>query len=117
MPLIKVQSSVASPAKADVEAMLKDLSASLAKHLGKPESYVMTSFEPDVSMTFAGTTDPVCYVEIKSVGSISPNQTKSMSDDFCKKINQALGVPTNRTYIEFAGAVGAMWGWNGSTFG
>lgn len=116
MPLIKVQTSVSAPEKSDVEAMLKQLSASLAKHLGKPESYVMTAFEPDVAMTFAGTTDPVCYIEIKSVGTMNPTQTKAMSQDFCQKVNQALGVPTNRTYIEFADAKGAMWGWNGSTF-
>ena len=116
MPLIKVQTSVSAPEKPEVDALLKDLSASLAKHLGKPESYVMTAFEPDVAMTFAGTTDPVCYVEIKSVGTMSPTLTKSMSQDFCQKINQALGVPMNRTYIEFADAKGSMWGWNGSTF-
>ncbi|GAB4380856.1 MAG: phenylpyruvate tautomerase MIF-related protein [Elainellaceae cyanobacterium] len=116
MPLIKVQTSVSAPESSDVEAMLKQLSASLAKHLGKPESYVMTAFEPNVAMTFAGTTDPVCYIEIKSVGTMNPTQTKAMSQDFCQKVNQALGVPTNRTYIEFADAKGAMWGWNGSTF-
>ncbi|PSB12961.1 hypothetical protein C7B76_21605, partial [filamentous cyanobacterium CCP2] len=43
-------------------------------------------------------------------------QTKAMSQDFCQKINQALNVPTNRTYIEFADAKGSMWGWNGGTF-
>lgn len=116
MPLIKVQTSVSAPAKSEVEALLKQLSASLAKHLGKPESYVMTAFEPDVAMTFAGTTDPVCYIEIKSVGTMSPNQTKAMSQEFCQTVNQSLKVPTNRTYIEFADAKGAMWGWNGSTF-
>ena len=89
----------------------------LAKHLGKPESYVMTAFEPGVSMTFAGTTDPVCYIEIKSIGSMKPQQTQAMSQDFCQEINQSLGVPTNRIYIEFADAQATMWGWNGSTFG
>jgi hypothetical protein len=77
----------------------------------------MTAFEPDVAMTFGGTTDPVCYIEIKSVGSMSSSQTQAMSQDFCQKINQILGVPKNRTYIEFADAKGYMWGWNSSTFG
>jgi phenylpyruvate tautomerase len=117
MPLIKVQTSVSAPVKADVETMLKSLSSKLAKHLGKPESYVMTAFEPDVSMTFAGTTDPVCYIEIKSIGSMKSQQTQAMSQDFCQEINQSLGVPTNRIYIEFADAQATMWGWNGSTFG
>ncbi|MEA5582015.1 phenylpyruvate tautomerase MIF-related protein [Nodularia harveyana UHCC-0300] len=117
MPLIKVQTSVSAPAKADVETLLKSLSSKLAKHLGKPESYVMTSLEADVSMTFAGTTDPVCYIEIKSIGTMTPNETTAMSQNFCQQINQFLGVPENRIYIEFADAKGAMWGWNGATFG
>lgn len=116
MPLIKVQTSVAAPDSAVVEELLKNLSAKLAKHLGKPESYVMTAFEPSIAMTFAGTTDPVCYIEIKSVGSMNPGQTKAMSQDFCQLINEKLGIPTNRTYIEFADAKGSMWGWNASTF-
>lgn len=117
MPLIKVQTSVTAVEPSAVEGLLKNLSAKLAKHLGKPESYVMTAFEPGVIMTFAGTLDPVCYIEIKSVGTMGSAQTKSMSQDFCQQIHQALGVPTNRIYIEFADAKGSMWGWNQSTFG
>lgn len=117
MPLIKVQTSIAAPAKLEVEALLKRLSASLAKHTGKPESYVMTAFEPEVRMTFAGTLEPACYLEVKSVGSMTPAQTQAMSQEFCRQIQQAIGVPQNRIYIEFADAKGAMWGWNGSTFG
>lgn len=116
MPLIKVKTTVATPEKTEVESLLKSLSASLAKHLGKPESYVMTAFESDVPMTFAGTTDPVCYMEVKSIGTMNPTQTKTMSQDFCQKINQALGVNTSRIYIEFNDAKGSMWGWNSSTF-
>ncbi|MFO7029779.1 hypothetical protein B9T07_06920 [Limnospira fusiformis CCALA 023] len=67
MPLIKVKTSISQPEKYQVESLLKDLSASLAKHLSKPESYVMTAFEPDVPMTFGGTTDPVCYMEAFTV--------------------------------------------------
>lgn len=114
MPLIKVQTSVT---KSDVTDLLKQLSASLAKHTGKPESYVMTAFESDVPMTFGGTIDPACYIEVKSVGSMSSMQTQAMSQDFCEQVSRALEVPMNRIYIEFADAKGAMWGWNGTTFG
>ncbi|EKQ71325.1 Macrophage migration inhibitory factor (MIF) [Leptolyngbyaceae cyanobacterium JSC-12] len=117
MPLIKVQTSVSTVEKAEIESLLKTLSASLAKHIGKPESYVMTAFESNVPMTFGGTTDPVCYIEVKNVGSMSPTQTKTMSQDFCRTVSDAIAVPANRIYIEFADAKGYMWGWNGSTFG
>ena len=116
MPIIKVQSSVATPDKTQVESLLCSLSAKLAKHLGKPESYVMTAFEADVPMTFAGTTDPVCFVEIKSIGTMQPEQTKAMSADFCEQIESELGVAKNRIYLEFADAERHLWGWNGGTF-
>lgn len=117
MPLIKVQSSIAQPEKSTVESLLRNLSRKLAKHLGKPESYVMTAFESDLPMSFAGTFDPVCYVEVKSVGNMSSSQTKAMSQDFCHEISQELGIESDRIYIEFANAQGYMWGWNESTFG
>jgi len=117
MPLIKVQTSIPAPDPALTETLLKQLSASLAKHVGKPESYVMTAFEPEVAMTFGGTVAPTCYIEVKNVGSMSSAQTKAMSQDFCQQISATLAIPPNRIYIEFNDAKGAMWGWNGSTFG
>ncbi|ACK66607.1 macrophage migration inhibitory factor family protein [Rippkaea orientalis PCC 8801] len=116
MPFIKVQSSVSTTNSQTIEDLLTSLSSKVAKHLGKPESYVMTMFEPDVKMTFAGTFDPVCYIEVKNIGTMKPEQTKAMSQDFCQEIKDKLGVPTNRIYIEFTDAQRHLWGWNGGTF-
>jgi phenylpyruvate tautomerase len=99
MPLIKIQSSIQSPEKNILEGLLKQLSADLAKHLGKPESYVMTSFESEIPMTFGGTIEPACYVEIKSVGTIGSKLTQAMSNNFCQKLEDSLNVPKNRIYI------------------
>ncbi|OZH54343.1 macrophage migration inhibitory factor family protein [Hydrocoleum sp. CS-953] len=118
MPLIKVKTSVSKPEKDQIDTLLKSLSSGMAKHFSKSESYVMTIFESDIPMTFGGNSnEPVCYMEIKSIGSMNPNQTKAISQDFCQQINQVLGIPTNRIYIEFSDAKGSMWGWNSSTFG
>lgn len=117
MPLIKVQTSAPALDRSTIDELLKQLSAKLAKHTGKPESYVMTAFESNVPMTFAGTTDPVCYVEVKSVGTMGAQLTQTMSSDFCQQLETSLGVPKERIYIEFADAKGAIWGWNGRTFG
>ncbi|NET09373.1 MAG: hypothetical protein F6K09_10340 [Merismopedia sp. SIO2A8] len=116
MPLIRVQTSVAAPDKTTVNNLLTTLSADLAQQLGKPESYVMTAFEPETPMTFGGSTDPACFIEIKSVGTMGSAKTQTMSDAFCQIIEDRLGIPKNRTYIEFMDAKGAMWGWNGRTF-
>jgi phenylpyruvate tautomerase len=116
MPFIKIQSSITSAESTAVEELLKSLSSKLAKHLGKPEFYVMTAFEPGIKMSFAGTFEPVCYVEIKSIGKMNSTQTQAMSKDFCQQIQERLGVNADRIYIEFSDAERTMWGWNGSTF-
>jgi len=116
MPLIRIQTPIA-PDSDRVESLLATLSGKLSTQLGKPESYIMTAFEPGVAMTFGGSSDPTCFVEIKSVGTMSPDQTRAMSADFCETIEAEIGIPKQRTYIEFADARGAMWGWNGRTFG
>ncbi len=116
MPFVHVKTSVNAPEKTVVDQLLTTLSANLAQHLGKPESYVMTAFVPNLAMTFGGTFEPVCFIEVKNIGSMKPNQTKAISQDFCTKINEVLGVPKNRIYLEFADAQGYLWGWNSSTF-
>ena len=117
MPLIKVYTSaiVASDQQA---SLLNQLSKQLVIQLNKPEAYVMTALDSGMAMTFAGTSDPACcYIEIKSVGVLTPEQTKAMTLIFCELIEQTLGVPRSRTFIEFTNAIGSMWGWNGDTLG
>lgn len=99
MPLIKVQTSIAALDPTTIATLLKQLSASLAKHTKKPEAYVMTALESCVSMTFGGTTDPACYIEIKSIGSMNPAQTQAMSQDFCQQVNQAFSHPNMNWHL------------------
>jgi phenylpyruvate tautomerase len=116
MPLIKVQTSVSITADQST-TVLKQLSAQLSSHTGKPETYVMAMLEGDVFMTLGGTSDPSCYIEIKNIGTMMPEQTQAMSQTFSQQIHQMLGIPPSRTYIEFSDIRGSMWGWNGATFG
>jgi phenylpyruvate tautomerase len=117
MPLLNIYTSAEAPADvAKTDALLKDLSARLAKHLGKPEAYVMTCLVPRTRMTFGGSTAPACYAEVKSIGTLSPELTEKMSRDLCEVLGSALGVPANRIYIEFCEARAHLWGYDGNTF-
>jgi phenylpyruvate tautomerase len=116
MPLIKVHTSAIVGLEQQA-SLLNQLSKQLAKQLNKPEAYVMTALDSGMAMTFGGTSDPACYIEIKSIGVLTPEQTQAMTLIFCELIEQTLGVPRSRTYIEFTNAIGPMWGWNGDTFG
>jgi phenylpyruvate tautomerase len=115
MPLLRI---VTSATGADGRVpLLSELSRFVAEKLRKPESYVMTSLVTDATMTFGGTTDPACSVELKNIGSFTPKETRDLSAELCKRLEAALGVPSARIYIEFTNAQGHLWGHDGETFG
>ena len=116
MPLIKIHPSNTSLPAIEERPLLEDLSARLAAATGKPEQYVMTCLMPRASMTFGGTHEPACYVEVKSLGGFTPEQTEALSAELCEVLGEALRVPADRIYIEFAGGERHLWGWNESTF-
>ncbi len=112
MPLINLCTSL--PSVDAGEDLLQLLSSTLAEQTGKPEAYVMTLLQTGVSMTFAGTTEPAAYVEIKSIGALRP---QSMAATFCTLIQEHTGIPASRIYIGFDDVPASLWGWKGSTFG
>ena len=111
MPLISVKSSLSIDF--DQKQFLYELSETLSTLSGKPESYIMTIFERNVQMTFAGSSDPCCYVEVKSIGALKP---AAMSKSLCAMIHDRLGVSMDRIYINFQDIEPSMWGFNGRTF-
>jgi len=116
MPLCRIVTSASASEKTRA-SLLGELSRFVAEALRKPESYVMTSLVTDATMTFAGTTEPSCFVELKNIGTFTPEQTASLSSALCTRLEKSLGVPPARTYIEFTNAVGHLWGHDGETFG
>lgn len=114
MPLVKIQSNVELD-DTRRETLLKAISSLTASELGKPEQYVMVAIEPTTPMLFAGSSDPTCYLELKSIG-LPEDKTADLSKALSQEIEKHLGVTKDRIYIEFADAPRKMWGWNGGTF-
>ena len=96
MPLINVR--ISTKEVENPKALLTELSKELANLTGKPEKFVMSLLQVDVPMTFGGTEEPCCYVEIKSIGALKPSK---MSESFCKLIESRTNIPSNRIYIGF----------------
>lgn len=115
MPLIQVFPSVEVP-QSRVASLLGALSSTLATHLEKPERYVMTRLAPHAPMTFGGTTEPACYAELKNIGTMTPELTERLSATLTSILTEALGVPSQRIYIEFADEKAHLWGYDGGTF-
>jgi len=117
MPLVNLFCSAPTPDATTKKQLLVSLSALLARELGKPESYVMTNLVPQCEMTFAGTLEPACYVEVKNIGKFKPEQTQKLSAKISDLLGQSLGITKSRVYIEFSDATGYLWGYDGTTFG
>jgi phenylpyruvate tautomerase len=115
MPLLKITTNVGT--EPHPSALLPDLSRRVAALLGKPESYVMVALETERTMSFAGTTKPTLYAELKNVGRFTPDATARLSAELCSVLSAALEVPKERIYIEFTPAEGHLWGHAGETFG
>ena len=113
MPFIQVNTS--SKSVVENEYLLqKDISKLVADLTGKPENYVMTMIKLDNRMTFAGSDEPCCFIQVKSIGSLNPS---SMSRSLCDLIASKTNINMNRVYIEFIDVKSSNWGFNGSTFG
>ena len=114
MPYLKIQTNLPLGKKAE-RAILKNASALVAELLEKPEGFVMIALQPDTPMLFAGSDDPVAFLELKSVG-LPARKTKDLSQALCQLIEGHLGIPRDRVYVKFIDVKGAMWGWKGDTF-
>jgi phenylpyruvate tautomerase len=117
MPLLALYSSAPHPEEPALSQLLKSFSSLLARELGKPERYVMVGLAPRLDMSFAGSREPACYAELKNVGELEPDRVEELSEILCDAIAKALGVARDRIYIEFTNADGALWGFDGGTFG
>ena len=112
MPYLTITSNVSAQSP---DAFIQQASKLIATALGKPEQYVMVEYRHNAQMVFAGSHDPLAYLELKSIG-LPEQSTTTLSDTLCNLIETSLGIPISRIYIEFTNAERHMWGWNGKTF-
>lgn len=114
MPFLKIQTNTELP-EAAARSLAARASALVAAQLEKPERYVMVAVESNPAMQFAGSTDPLAYLELKSIG-LPESGTGDASRALCELVSSETGVDPARIYIEFSDATRTMWGWNSSTF-
>ena len=112
MPVLQITTNVTI---GDADTLAKQASSLTAGILGKPESYVMVIINGDADIIFAGTNDPCAHLMLKSLG-LPESETKAYSEKLCSFVEQQLGVPPARTYIEFINPDRHMFGWNNGTF-
>jgi len=115
MPMLKLQISVPLSDE-QRNTLLPTLSKLLAEGIGKPEQYVMIAVET-ASILMAGKTGPAALAEVRSIGGLNDRVNSQLSQKLCTLLEQTLGIPAGRIYINFVNVAADHWGWNGNTFG
>lgn len=112
MPVLKIQTNKKIDTRKD---WMKEATTLLSETLSKPEKFIMIHVEENQAMMFAGSTEPLAYIELKSIN-LPESETKHFASEICAFLERTIKIPKERIYIEFANAQPHMFGWNGATF-
>ena len=115
MPLLKLETNVTMSAEQRA-ALLASLSKVVAQTIGKPEQYVMVT-AGNTAVLMAGKAGDAAFVDIRSIGGLSGEVNRRLSQRICEVLKTSIGVPANRAYLNFTEVEAANWGWNSETFG
>ena len=115
MPLIHVRTS--APLNDEIkDTCSKTLSRVCSDELGKPEQYVMVVLEK-AWVCMAGKAGPGAFVDVRSIGNLNSDKNQSLSAKICAALQEEMGIPSDRIYLNFTDVPRSDWGWNRSTFG
>lgn len=116
MPLLKLQTS-ASLSEEKQRELLACASKAIAAIIGKPEQYVMVSLETQVPMLMAGKPGDAVFADVRSIGGLSGQVNKQISQQLAEVLQQTTGITADRMYVNFTSIAAENWGWKGGTFG
>ena len=115
MPLLKLETTVALT-EDQRQALLASLSKTVAETIGKPQQYVMVAAS-QAAMQMSGSAGDAAFVDVRSIGGLSDDVNRKLSQKVSQLLHDSLGIPPNRIYLNFTDVQASHWGWNGSTFG
>ena len=110
MPYINVSTSEEVK---DKKKLLEEISILVSSLTNKSKRFVMAKLDDNCEMYFNDQA-PCCFLEIKSIGSLSPSDMAKPISDF---VYERMGIPIDKIYISFEDVSASMWAWNGRTFG
>jgi phenylpyruvate tautomerase PptA (4-oxalocrotonate tautomerase family) len=115
MPLLRLETTVVLTDDKR-KALLASLSKIVAETIGKPEQYVMLTISP-AAILMSGKPGDAALVDVRSIGGLSGDVNRLLSQKVCRLLNESLGVSQERIYLNFTDLEAGNWGWKGTTFG
>ena len=110
MPYINVSTSAKVD---DKKKLLKEIVILISSLTNKSKLFVMAKVDDNCEMYF-NDDSPSCFLEIKSIGSLSPSEIAKPISNF---VYEKMGIPIDKVYISFEDVPAKLWAWNGKTFG
>ena len=115
MPLFKLETTVVLT-EDQRQVLLASLSKTVAETIGKPQQYVMVTAS-HAAIQMSGSPGDAAFVDVRSIGGLTGEVNRKLSQKVCQLLHDSLGIPQNRVYLNFTDVPANHWGWNGNTFG
>ncbi len=116
MPLIRLETTEAF-SEEQASSLCEKLSRIAAEATGKPEQYVEAIVQrPAAAVRFSGSAGPAAFVEVRSVGGLTPKVNREIAERVCALLAES-GIAGERVYLNFTDVPASHWGFDGSTFG
>ena len=116
MPYIRLETTETLRPEAK-QLLCAQLSKLCADTIGKPEKYVQVAVLDGVALMHGGAPGRAAFVDIRSIGGLTPKVCQALSQKVCATLRGALNVSGARVYLNFTDVPAASWGHDGGTFG
>ncbi len=113
MPFINTK--VSTEITKENEVALKSAFGEAMGLIGKPEAYLMLSFEDNCRLWFAGDNSlPSAFIDVSILHTAPRASYEKLTEELCKAVENILGVPSDRIYVKYEET--ENWGHNGYMF-
>ncbi len=116
MPLVRLETTEKLPPDRKASHCAR-LSRLCAEAIGKDEGYVMAVVADGAAMLFAGKPGPAAFVDVRSIGGLTPKVNQALSEKICRALEEELHLPGARVYLNMTDVRADHWGHDGGTFG
>ena len=110
MPYINVSTSAKVK---DKKKLLEEISILISSLTNKSKRFVMAKLDDNSEMYFEDES-PCCFLEIKSIGSLSPSDMAKPISNF---VHEKMGIPIDKIFTSLVDVPPSMWAWKVKTFG
>ena len=69
------------------------------------------------SMLMSSKPGDAAFVDIRSIGGLNDDVTRQLSQKIGSLLNESLGVPPDRIFLNFTDVAAGNWGWHNDAFG